>query len=84
MTDELLPYSWYNPWPRIGNLVMENKTQAIKELRCYDRINKTSRGMDDADILAELDTMTASIMESINAQIQLLELISAERMRLSL
>lgn len=83
MTDEV-PYSFYNPWPRIGNLIMANKTQAIEELRSYDHINKTFRGMEDADILAELDSIGRNIMESMDLQIQLLELISAERMRLSL
>jgi len=83
MTDEV-PYAWYNPWPRIGNLVMADKTQAIERLRAYDRINKTYRGLDDADILAELDSMSASIMESMELNMQLLELVSAERMRMSL
>jgi len=79
-----VPYSWYNPWPRIGNLVMADKTQAIARLRSFDHITKTHRGLDDADVLAELDSMSASIMESIDLELQLLELISAERMRMSL
>ena len=83
MTDEA-PYSWYNPWPRVGNLTMANKTQAILQLRCYDRINKTYRGMDNADVLEELDKISSSIQETIALETQLLELVSAERMRLSL
>ena len=86
MTD-LAPYENYNPYPKMGNLSKEMYNASQRVSLCYDRMNKHYRGFasyQDIDDLEELVAMKNSVQEAIRASVTLLDLLSAEIMRLSL
>ncbi len=85
MTD-IIPYENYNPYPKIGNLSKEMYNASQRVTLCNDRMNKHYRGFEayaDIDELDELVTMKNATLENLRASISLLDLLSAEIMRLS-
>ena len=84
---ELIPYDFYNPYPKMGNLAMEMLNSSRRITHCQDRISKAFRGhtgYEDVCVLDELITMKGATQKSLDAGLELLDLLSAEIMRLSL
>lgn len=85
--NELMPYENYNPYPKIRNLSKEMYNAAQRVSLCSDRINKHYRclnGFEDIDELAELVKMRDAAIGLIESGVTLLDVASAEIMRLSL
>ena len=86
MTD-LIPYDFYNPYPKMGNLAMELLNSSRRISHCQDRISKSFRrhpGYEEVCALDELIKIKTATQESIDSGLELLDLVSAEIMRLSL
>ncbi len=84
---ELIPYDFYNPYPKIGNLAMEMLNASQRISHCQDRLSKAYRGLPGYDGITELDelvSMKGAVQKNIDAGLELLDLLSAEIMRLSL
>lgn len=85
MTD-VIPYENYNPYPKIGNLSKEMYNASQRVSLCNDRMNKHYRnfaGYEQVDDLEELVRMKNSALEALRASVTLVDLVSAEIMRLS-
>ena len=86
MTD-LIPYDFYNPYPKMGNLAKEMLNSSRRISHSQDRISKAFRchpGYEEVCVLDELITIKTATQKSIDAGLELLDMVSAEIMRLSL
>ena len=84
---ELIPYDFYNPYPRIENLAVMSYNEARSLSRCSDRLRKNHRGVpgyDDVSYLDELVKMKNAARNMVDYGLELVDMTSAEIMRLSL
>lgn len=84
---ELIPYEFYNPYPKIGNLSMRMLNASRRISQCHNRINKAFRdipGYEGINTLDELVSMKDATQDALDAGLELRDLLSAEIMRLSL